>query len=336
MLCIIKIPEMALIGDKKYFCPISPELLPIDDSRDFTDPPLHFLLETHPVPSDFDVSFVVEAIPIFKRLAHAIETHDIFRERVEDSPELQILELDRIFERKLAMYISLKIGDRTGYKYAGLQVVTEEDILTEICNMLQDVLQHGYNTFPPEHSLEWMLNGYPLSLLMSICKSNRRCAHIIGESVRRFVKARKTHPSWMPMELSNITSGYTALVGDSAAPMNELELDALFRYVGSQRQVYIHILLNALAEITEHERILLQPKLTEDDIVTICKSSWLYLCLFAIQQNASIQTPTQSLQPSELTRSSSNLELVLRSTNSESDEIMREIEAKLDAMHPTT
>lgn len=226
--------------------------------------------------ANFQLLFINDDIDIFKRLARDLEPHFIFWELINNMKPLLIPEFDRIFEQKLVMYISINIKNRN--PTVGSYIMTKDNIIYEINNLVQETIDSIYSTFPTENSVKFLLDGYPLLILTNICNSCSIHAHTMGESIRKFIEKRNTHPGWFPKELINITNGNTPLTGYSSSPLNNDELEALYRYVGSRKNIYIHMLLNALFELSEHSK-LLQEDITEDTISIICKSSWLYLLL---------------------------------------------------------
>jgi len=254
---------------------------PIDDLREFSDIPL--------IHHEFKISFGIEAVELFKRLSEVLEIHSVFRDIVGNSVELPLLipEFDRIFEQKLAMYISLCIRDRIEKKWlnGNIYIVTEEDVIIEINKLIKFVMNEALNSFPSENTIKCMLDGYPITLLSKICNSKPVYAHIMGESIRCLVELRATHKNWVPLELAGNLEGNTPLTGDPKSPLDDMELDALYRYIGIRKSMYIHILLNSLFEFNQHNIYIQKCIMTENEIITICKSTWFYLFLFAYEQN---------------------------------------------------
>lgn len=232
--------------------------------------------------TEFKISFTLDSVSLFKRLAEVLETHIAFRETVEDTAPLPIPNLERLFEQKLAMYIVSKI--LTSQSYVGLYIAYPDDIIRGINTLFVNVLNRGYSTFMDEH----LLDGYPVTLLTELSGASRFHTHIIGESMRRFVEIRKTHPDWLPDEFHNVVTGIFPLTGHINSPLTQRELEALYRYLGAKKTIYVHILLNTLFELKEHEKRLNNRLLNEEQLCAVCKSSWLYLFLFASVQNAHI------------------------------------------------
>jgi hypothetical protein len=277
-------------------------LLPISQETSLTvSQELVILEEIPPINQEFSVSFTIDAIKLFKRLAGCLEIHYTFRDFVENTPPLLISEFDRIFEQKLAMYISLNIKNRINYEREErwlidttynkqsnqLYIITENDVINEINNIFRIVINGAFYSFPPEHTIQYMLDGYPITLLSTVCNTKRLYSHIMGESIRRFVELRRTHKNWFPQELIGAIDGNLPLTGDTNSPLNVQELNALYRYIGIRKSIYIHILLNCLFEFNRHDIYIQKIILTETELITVLKSSWLYLFLFAYVQNIS-------------------------------------------------
>ena len=222
------------------------------------------------------ILFIPNAISLLKRLAEVLEIHSMFRDAIQNKELFITKELDRFFEQRLATYIKDKI--RT-------YIITEDDVINGINILIKDVFHKSYDTFPSEKGHDNMLNSYPITLLSKVCNVRRTDAHIIGESVRGFVGIRRDHKKWLPPELINIIQGYIPLTGHSNSPLTVDELEALHRYLGSKKNIYVHMLLNSLFEISQDIKVLNQDRLTENNILTICKSSWVYLVLLAASQS---------------------------------------------------
>ena len=253
---------------------------------------------------EMSISFYLSAIPVLKRIAAALEPHASFRQVVEYMRQLDICELDRIFEKKLAMYISINIkdrflnesGDREPITLAlpaarlptsGLYLISEEDIMVEINGLITMVLDKAYSTFSIQDGIQDLLDGYPLNLIMNLCKTTRTYACIMGESVKRFITLRQTDKTFIPKELFNVIEGMVPLTGHPNSPLTQEELSALYKYLGSRKSIYVNILLNCLYEWARDDYTLLlqhnfvqRSQLTEEEIIMICNSSWLFLILF--------------------------------------------------------
>jgi len=238
--------------------------------------------------SMFTVVFTMEAIEIIKRLSEHLEPHAPFRDYIEKLSPILLPELDRFFEQKLAMYISLNIKNRQEYNYNvfgdithhtnNILTITDNDVIHEVNVLVHVVLNLCYRTLPPEGTLSHMLDGYPLSLLSKVCGSNILNSHIIGESMRRFVQIRKTHKHWLPLNLQMATFENCPLVGESNSPLDMAELEALYRYLDTKNSLYVTMLLNCIFELREHDKILKSHIMDPESIIKLCGSSW--LCLF--------------------------------------------------------
>ena len=230
----------------------------------------------------FMVSFTMEAVDLFKKLAYELESHVAFREIVEDIEPLPIPNLCRVFEQKLAMYIVSRIlVDRS---YVGLYTAYPSDIVEGINTLLINTLEKGYSTFVEEE----MLDGYPITLLTNISGADRFHVHIIGESMRRLIEIRQSYPDWLPPEIHNLIVEIVSLTGQSDSLLTQIELKALYRYLRAGKSMYVHMLLNAIFELKEYETRSKSRSTTEDELFSVCKSSWLHLVLFASIQNGYI------------------------------------------------
>jgi len=231
------------------------------------------------------ISFHNGSIKLLKRIAEVFERHVIFREIVEDAGQLIIEGLDKIYEKKLAMFMSINVMKRKNVVL--YYIMDDDDIIDESNRMVKVIFRESYNTFASDRTIEYLLDGYPIGLIAKICNTEHDRAHIMGECVRTFIELRDMGMYNIPKELYNVIEGNYPLVGHEKSPLNEAELNAIYRYLGSRKTIYVHILLNCLYEMTEHNIIMNNERLLEEDLKTICNSSWLYLFLIAANQNIS-------------------------------------------------
>lgn len=212
--------------------------------------------------------FTDEALEILKKIADGLEIHISSNEVVDNMPPLTIQPLERIFEQKLAMYIVNRI--RTGY-YEIYPLISYLDIITELNIFVRKMLQKALSNVPSEDSIDNLLDSYPIGLVSKICKTSCFNGHIMGESVRKLIRMRQTHFTWFPKQLEHMTTGNGKL------PLTSDELLAVKRYLGSSRNIYVHILLNSVYELGSHDYLLNYSIMDEDELLTIIKSSWFYL-----------------------------------------------------------
>jgi hypothetical protein len=225
-----------------------------------------------------DVALTLDAISVIRRFAEVIKEGVLFKEVVEDNDPLEITGLDGIFEQKLGMYImsSILVGRSDIRSF----MAYPNDIIRGINTLFSDILNIGYSTFLEED----LLDGYPIALLTKISGASRFHVNIIGESVRRIIEIRRSQPKWLPSELNNVMIGAVPLVGDKNSPLTERELDAVYRYLGVRKTLYVNILLNTLFELRQHENRL-NRMMTEEELCDVCRSTWVYLLQIASVQN---------------------------------------------------
>lgn len=227
---------------------------------------------------DDPTPFTQDAIDILKQLAENLEIHAAIVEHIEHLEPSENEQLDRIFEQKLATYISITITT----------IVTYDNVVTRVNKLLHDIINEGISQFVSDSGIPHMLNGYPIGILAAVCNTHKKNVHIMGESVKHFINFRKSFPTWLPCNLELATIGGTPLIGDINSPLDKLELEAIYDYLGSRKNIYVHILLNCLFELAgqdEYSYTMLSTPVIAANIITVCKSSWLYLFLFAVGQN---------------------------------------------------
>lgn len=224
----------------------------------------------------FTVVFTMEAIDLIKLFSEKMEQHGPFRDFIEPFSMIEIPELERTFEQKLAMFISLEVKERED---RGEIIICNSDVTKCITLLLHDVINIGIIQLPEEGSIAHMLDGYPILLLSKVCDTNTFNAHIMGESMRKFIHMRKTYKDWLPVGLEITIFENCNLVGDAKSPLEKYELDDILRYLNTNRSIYVTMLLNCIFELREHDRVLKCDNMKCDDIIKVCNSSWLTLFL---------------------------------------------------------
>lgn len=222
--------------------------------------------------------FQPEAIALIRRLASAFDIHPAFCDAIEKfrSAELPIFERD--LEQRLAGFLL----DETKETHT----ITEEHVMA-CCNALcKIIITWAYTMFPPESDPEAVKNSYPLMLVANMCKISHFYSRILGECVKHIIALRTTYPDFLPRELYNVIEGLTPLTGSPNSPLTCMELTALHNYLGSRKSIYVHIFLNSAFELEQQIKILQQDRLTEFEMITLCKSSWFFLFLLGAVQNS--------------------------------------------------
>lgn len=226
--------------------------------------------------------FHPEAIISIRYLAPALELHTVFNEFVKNSMPYIIPELRSIFEQKLATTIRTNIC--TKRNLTRYYTIYEDDVIGEVNDMLKYAMQRGCTFIPSDQTISYMLDGYPINLLSNVCDVKSCYAHTIGEATRKFIIVRNSQPQFLPSALYNVIEGKCPLTGYPDSPLTKDELEALYRYLGTRKSIYVNILLNCLCELKYCDNLIESAFLTEDELISLCQSSWLFLFLWAFYQ----------------------------------------------------
>lgn len=227
---------------------------------------------------DVIINFYGNAIILVRKLAPYLEKHLLFRELIHGYQPIIIPEFEHEFEQKFAMLIALNVIKRKWYET--ICAITNSDVMIETNIILMDMINKSCTGIITEDSIEYLLDGYPIALLSDICRARKYHVHIIGESVKRFIIIRKKYPFLLPAELYNVIDSVVPLVGDDKSPLTQNELLALYRYLGTRKNIYIHTMLNCLFELSHKIEVFDNSSINEEDLIIIMKSSWLFLLLW--------------------------------------------------------
>ena len=232
----------------------------------------------------FTIGFFSDAIELLRELTPSLEHHQAIRELTKECVELDMPVLETCFQKQMATYIA----DRSKIFYPQdlpVYVITYESVIREINGLIRDIFFRANLTVPAEDTISNMLVGYPLQILTKVCNTNFTNAHIMGESVRRFIKIRYDFPNWLPSKMHKFVDNTIPLVNHAKSPLTDIELNALYRYLNSKKNIYIEILLGCLYELSRQQSIIDKELMNKEEIIEVCESSWLYLYLFAAMYN---------------------------------------------------
>jgi hypothetical protein len=260
-----------------------------------SDPPTDLPLE------QFIVSFTDLALELIKNISSLLVIHEWFISVMSNYAPLEVPLLHQDFEKRYAMFVALTIQQfcKSQLSNASSYAVAYNDVMFCTNTFLTNTLYNLFALFPFNNTDLGIRDNYPLLLLCRVCGTGDRIenivdAHVIGEAVKTLIeirskagyKLRGSNP--LPNELlhTSIHPLPNRLIDVSCGLANELpltreELGALKRYLGTKRNVYVHILLNTLYEITRPEMRMTISNCTTlpiKQIELMCKSSW--FCLF--------------------------------------------------------
>ena len=218
---------------------------------------------------------------LFNRLKSYFEEHDVIRSIMHHVKPLHTNLIDTDFGKKFANYIMWKIravGAGSGYNLSG------DEILIECGLFIKYVMVLGWK-IPPYDEDMVMLDAYPIQLLSKVCDTSPSIVYHFSERMKRLICVRKYNKIRLPTRLNNVASGYVTLTGNDRSPLNVHELDAIFRYLGTKKRLYVNLLLNMLHEYKYHNIYLESPFIEEAQIKDICKSAWLCFYLFVVARS---------------------------------------------------
>ena len=206
----------------------------------------------------FCVSFSAQSIKSIKMISQCISKHRMFFSVVYCMKELQNPIFATSTEKKLGMFIILNNAD---VLESDDYVLRQEDVMKELTRLLCRIFYNSLLTISENNESKDILDGYALKILSNICGTLMSHTRIIGESVRKFVKTRDI--GVLPPELFNVIEGSCPLVDHPNSPLNKEELIVVYDYIGSRKNIYVHILLNCLYEMAKQCRMLSKSLLTE-------------------------------------------------------------------------
>jgi len=218
--------------------------------------------------AQFYVTFTQESIETVKTLSNTIYKHVSMWDQIRSFQPLINNVFVTLIEQKLAMFIA--INNNANQKF----VIYKEDVIKSFKLIIINLIYLGCNNF-----LYDVPNTYEISILTKIFNCKHIYVHILIESIKIFIKIRKYHPKWIPLELNDVAEN-NIYVDNDKCPINKIELDILYRTLNSRKYIYVKILLGSLYEMKHHMKILFESNnISCENILEVCNSSWLSLFL---------------------------------------------------------
>jgi len=221
--------------------------------------------DSKPINLDNISDDVIKAIRI---IGISLRKHIFFVKMIEPVIPMKVKGLTEIFDQKL---LSHCIGKyiMNNYEIGKTLEFNLDDIVHQIHALTNEAFARVFKSFP----LEKDDNNYPLFLLSQVCDTDTFNSHLVGESVKHLIKIRKKYPTFLANEIHNMLGLNTNL------PLNDMEISALYEYLGVKKCIYIHILLNLLFDLKQYMKVLSKELIYFDEIKEIIDSHWFFLLL---------------------------------------------------------
>lgn len=234
----------------------------------------------------------------FYSIAPAVS--DELKKQLKTYEPLDALEFNTTGEKRLARIVHLNVLRRYT---VGMRYIASEDDIIEACNTLLSELFDRVFFLTGINQMQAMMEAYPIGLLCEICHVNFEQVLLLGEGMKYFIMFRTFAPAWLPRAFQDILCSNIPVAGDVKSPLTEIELQALFRYLGTRKRIYVEILLGCLFELGRHEKEMTFGSLKEDEIIRVYNSSWFYLLCFSLPR---LQTPGAKEEGNEVIHNSLN------------------------------
>lgn len=229
-----------------------------------------------------------EAVRLIKNFALHFGIHDLCVSVVENYPRWDNSGLDTEFECKLAGYVRHSISMfLLVEEHVDVICICEEPVLDELRQLLIDVIDIGFMRIPTENEVSRLVDKYPTAVLGRVCRSYPGHAHVVGESVRRFIET--TDFDVVPMSVYMSMEGRYPLTGTPQSPLTNLELQAIQTYLRTRKHRHVHLLLNCLHQFERDiAKIYGDDDFSQEDMIQIAQSAWFPLHLFAAVRHAEL------------------------------------------------
>lgn len=228
-------------------------------------------------------AFTEQAVSAIQCLSTHFEAHDRFRDALIGMQEFQAPAFETLIQRRLAMYILCAANFDIGVSET--IVVEYSTAIRYIHDFVNSCITCACSTFPNFESIEYMLSGFPVSVVAQTAGVSHDYAFYITESMRQFVIFRDRCAVRLPMAVANIMDNAVPLTGHAKSPLSTVELEAIYRYLDIRKPMYVHMLLQAAHEMSSYEQFLYAPSYTSDEIIQVVSSAWVFLLFLAANSN---------------------------------------------------
>jgi hypothetical protein len=225
------------------------------------------------------VLFSQAAIDCVRRMSVLFENNDELKKLLSYYEPLNDPDFFTKNEQRLAR-MAFDIANR---RHNGdIKRVADDIDVIQACNILLSRLFGLAYMLTDSNGVQALLDAYPITLLCQVCNVRFEQVLLLGEAMKHFIEFRNYAPSWLPPCFHELLDSHVPLTGHAESPITELELQALFRYLGTRKRIYVQFLLGSLSQLRYHEKGMTFDNLKEEDIMTIYNSSWLHLLCIGV------------------------------------------------------
>ncbi len=210
---------------------------------------------------DIYYPFYVESVVLIRKFSKLFKSVSMAYMLIDKCNSMEINELDLLFERKLAYYITLDIENGTH--------IDKNIVINKINTIVDFIINELYRSLPEPN----ITDNYIISLLKSMFNLSDYHAHIIGQTVKHFVKMDIPTDKIKNPKLYNIIEGTYSLYDETKSPLSKLEIEAFKRYLCTKKTIYVNALLNLSYEFSQSTRIIA----TENTMTQVLESGWLFV-----------------------------------------------------------
>lgn len=223
------------------------------------------------------LTFTSCAIGCIQRMAILLNEYELGQRLLKSYNPLNLLStrFTTITEQRIVRIIY----DQVIYDNVLCHTVTDIDVISAIDFIITKIFYEAF-CYTNQSNITTMLDSYPLTLLCEICNVQFEHGLILGHNMKAFISSRNLIPNWLPKPFENLLGNTIPLTGHSKSPLTNCELEALFRYLGIRKRIYVELLLGCLFELGQYFNKMHLVSLSESDIINVCNSGWFYLLSF--------------------------------------------------------
>jgi hypothetical protein len=229
--------------------------------------------------TSFTIVFPEETVALIKDITPYLVYYDQWKRALYEYETYDGVGFIEDAEMRLVMYIVLTLWSGDITVSDGKWVVTPKDTMECITKFINTMIAHTSSLLHGIDSIHYLLCAYPITVLSTVCHLPQWYAYIVAENLKSVIRKRHLYDLDLSYQLYNNIDTTVPLAGAPNSPLLEHELDAIFRYLGTRRRIYVNVLLKALYEFACDISVLTNTIVSSDHIKRVIMSSWIHILM---------------------------------------------------------
>lgn len=225
------------------------------------------------------VVFPDETAAVIKDITPYLTYYDHWKRALYEYEQYDGIGFTDDAEMRFVMYIAMTVWNTNFTVTDGQLIFTVKDVMESATKFINMMIIHASSVLYDVDSIHYLLCAYPISVLSTVCCLPQWYAYIVAENLKMIIRKRDLYDLELSHQLYNNIDTTVPLTGAPNSPLHEHELDAIFRYLGTRRRIYVNVLLKALYEFACDIPVLNNSIVSNDHIKRVIMSSWIHILM---------------------------------------------------------